>query len=460
MAESLMGITELNANNSKSVLSSLIQTQALQDLIGFELERSSKMLLNISLESVLGNTVIMNMIKELDLSQKAQIILTDVTHRLRTHELALNQLKAGYLPSQYISYQRLKDILIKVERAIPPDMVIGIPRSQIQRYYTSRLTSFQLLEDEIVIHMMIPLSRNFPATQQKMFLAINHPIPVPEDWLREYPARKGFIGPKIKLKFDQKLWIYDSGTFIGEAERLRLNCHEIGDQLSCMSFGTSFTSKNTCSRTLIQGKWKDVKSDCEFMATESTYHPIPIHNGTYMIHRSRWINYTQNCAGFEPQERHLTQMCQTAIIPMGCSLQVNDRQYTGATYDENVTIVYDIPGKIQYLDQTFKQIQFERNLLLNDFSYNRSAKIQMMATVQDIRRNEEEISRNRDKVKRSIGAMQDIIKETRTEERCQQASTNQRLDINYRRICIQMAPVDWFCHVGASRGSGFLSSRI
>lgn len=346
--KTMFGITDINGESARRVTRKVGEIIDLQQMLGDELEKAALAINHISLDNAMSHSVIFNMIKEVELTQRAATLLASVTGRLRNFELALGSLKNGFLPSQLINFNKLKAVLMELEANLPPGLQLGIPISDIQRYYTTRLTKFTLHRDKILVGLVVPLSRGAPAQKDKIFSLHLHPFPTPPEWLAKLPNvdRTNTSLALIKLEPVPSLWMFRNGHFVGHAERQRLNCLEVGDQLSCISFGSHIAeSRGTCTAALTEARWKDATMLCRFKSVLDTYRPIPMINGSYVVHRSSFIRYVEDCGGNET-DRIIYKFGAMADVPSGCTLRVLGQVYPGPSSKElNKTYEYRIVGR-------------------------------------------------------------------------------------------------------------------
>ena len=59
------------------------------------------------------------MIKEVEITQRSHYVYSEMTQKLKSLELGLGSLKVGYLPTQFVNYNKLKRILTELQRNIP-----------------------------------------------------------------------------------------------------------------------------------------------------------------------------------------------------------------------------------------------------------------------------------------------------------------------------------------------------
>ena len=400
VAKNFLGITSINKEHAGRVVSGVSQVVVIQDILGKEIEKASMFVSKFSLENKLANTVLSNLIHELELTSRVQFVVNDLKIQMANYQMAMLSLRSGHLSPQLISYQKLKEVLRGLEQSLPKDLFLAIPYSEIDRYYSMKLTKFFSVEDKIMVHLLVPLSRTEVTKPDKLFEVIRHPIPVVHKWKTiDQVAR--LPGAKMLLDNRPGYWVFRGTEMLGIADNSRLNCRAIGNERECFSFDLHPQEGHTaCTRAFVDGSFDHVLTHCMFVPVQSPYLPIPVGNGSVMAHYFKGITYREKC-GERMRTLMDTQYAQLFNIPVGCSLLVNEETVPVWTPGETESYSTIIPGVLPPVGQR-PQIEEIKVEGIELFIYNRTEHIHLALDT-------EEIDRRTKNIKRSIRSLQDNL---------------------------------------------------
>lgn len=414
--EELLGISEINTNNTHAALLSLTQTQTIQDILGHEIEQISFALSRLSKKTEVSVAVLSNLIQQLDLSARVQFILLNMRQRLANYELAMNALRAGFLPTQFVDYTRLKGIMHKIESSLPPSLYLGIDYSDINRFYTQRLAKFAVVGNKVILRLMIPLSRTPALQPDQLFMVNTLPVPLPDKWRKKYNVHPEAISPKMQLNLKAAFWVFRNGRLIGVTSRNKMLCEQSADEMSCMSFNVQPNDgKSRCIQAFMAGDINKASERCDFTIVEAVYTPVPISNGSYVCHRSRFVEFREVC---ETGSRGLTisAYAATFTIPKNCTLMVGDQEFPSfwnGTLIRNQTFDYSIEGSAMLPVQSIGHIETYQFHSFKVFEYNRTERILFTPETEIINQKVRKVKRAIESMQGTIHQMEDNIKEVK-----------------------------------------------
>lgn len=343
-AQKLVGLSEVDIDAFRQVNS---QVKSIGEIFEQELAHMSHFVMQVKDSNTLTNTVLLHLIEQLDLTEKTSEFLHTLRRRISDYESGLNQLKQGYLPTEFISFNRLREILSVVEQQLVATRYqLGIPFSEIDRYYLHKLARFTVVKGEIWIRLMVPLTVEKPGQEIVLFHPVFHPIPPPATWDTEHD----FVRMAEKVDF----WLYKKNQLLAVAERNRMNCITIAHHHECMMFFEHpHDGRSACLRNMYEGNWTAVGESCPFEDTDQIYTPINLRNGSYIIHRSGNLAYTLSCHDeFEHRPIVFLHDTMAITVPETCALRVNNKLVPGIIRSDSGTFSYRLigaPGK--FVDQ-------------------------------------------------------------------------------------------------------------
>ena len=412
-AEELLGISELNSNDTQTAMLSLTQTQGIQDVLGKEIEHISFALARLNKKTEVSVAVLSNLIQQLDLSTRVQFILYNMRQRLSNYELAMNALRAGYLPTQFVDYNRLKDILLQIEASLPVSLYLGIDYSDIDKFYTQRLAKFTVHNDRVILRLMVPLSRTPALKPDQLFLANTLPVPLPDKWRKKYNVHPDAISPKIQLNLKSAYWVFREGKLIGVTSKNKMICEEAANEMICMSFNIQPNNgKSRCIQSFMDGDVNRASNLCDFTIVDAVYAPVPISNGSYVCHRSRFIEFQEVCSS---GTRRLTVNSYAALfnIPKNCMLKIGDQDYPSFFNESlvmNHTFDYSIEGRDIISISPIAHIQTYEYPDLKPFEYNRSERVLFTHNTELINQKVMRVRRAVQSMQGTINQMEDSLK--------------------------------------------------
>lgn len=412
--EELLGISEINVNTTHAALLSLTQTQDIQDILGHEIEQISLALAKLSKKTEVSVAVLSNLIQQLDLSSRVQFILLHMRQRLANYELAMNALRAGYLPTQFVDYNRLKEIMIKIESSLPASLFLGIDYADINRFYTQRLAKFAVVGERVILRLMIPLSRTPALKPDQLFQVNTLPVPLPDKWRKRYNVHPEAVSPKMQLNLKSVYWVFREGRLIGVTSKNKMICEEAANEMTCMSFNIQPNDgKSRCIQAFMAGDTNKASEKCDFTIVDAVYVPVPISNGSYVCHRSRFIEYREVCT---TGQRMLTvsKYAATFNIPKNCTLKVGDQEFPSiwnGTVPRNQSFDYAIEGNALMPLQTISHIEMFEFRELPLFEYNRSERVLFKSDTEVMDQKVKRVRRAIESMQGTIHQMEDNIKE-------------------------------------------------
>ena len=244
-----------------------------------------------------------------------------MTDSLRQHIhrylLGITSLKNGHLPSELISFVQLREVLHDVSKQLPRNIVLGIPVSDITKYYTHQLASFSQGPNETQIHLAIPLKEDRKPQTTSLYRPVYNPFPIPHVWARGHSLEEF-----VQVSMPSEYWVFNGRVFLRTVTHEELSCQTRGDFRSCMSFNTYFRNElDPCRLQLIYRNISRIASHCNFETpTGVSYHPILVENGTYIAHFRNDVSYSVECSGKEEADVRIPERWLSIHVPSACVL--------------------------------------------------------------------------------------------------------------------------------------------
>lgn len=174
------------------------------------------------------------MISEADYMRRTREILNDRKQKIEAYELAISQMQEGYLPSNLVSYKKLRSILDSMVKVLPAEYSPYFGKESIARYYSIPLVNFVVQQGHIFIRLAIPLvsladPRHIPEVDiyRPSFLS----FPKPRNWKSDGDFEF------IRLKDTKnQIWTFQENQFYALSNKNYFNCLQRADRDICLSF--------------------------------------------------------------------------------------------------------------------------------------------------------------------------------------------------------------------------------
>lgn len=184
--------------------------------------------------------------------------------------------------------------------------------------------------------------------------------------------------------------------------------------MSCMSFNIQPNDgKSRCIQAFMAGDINKASEKCDFSIVEAVYTPVPLSNGSYVCHRSRFIEYREVCG---TGSRGLTVSSYAAMftIPKNCSLKVGDQEfptYWDGTTVRNQTFDYSIESAALLPVQSIGHIETYEFHSFKVFEYNRTERVLFTPETEVINQKVRKVRRAIESMQGTIHQMEDNMKE-------------------------------------------------
>lgn len=352
----MLGILDLTAGTLNKSRHSINEMQEIQHMFAVQLNNSAIILNKMTTGNALSHQVILGLIQSVMQVQRLENLITQLKHKIRDVETAIIQLKSGYLPSTLVSYKKLERGLREVQKTLPPGLVLGIPLSDIEMYYTMPLSSFKQLENRLLIRTVIPLSEIYDKDPLFLVRPVYHPFPPPPRWTPKFNASRGFV----QLVEKDALWAFKGRRLEWVVESKYLTCEARGDWRICYTFMPKFqTARTPCVERLVREQFAQIAKYCKLeFSPEKIYKPIPVSHHEYIIHRHDSIRYFQACTN--DTGMHSIEMNKAAMrvrLGFNCSFLCNGKDYflPGPKHLDSVNTVL-LSGPIVQKDEEFDSL--------------------------------------------------------------------------------------------------------
>lgn len=213
-----------------------------------------------------------------------------------------------------------------MEKMLPKGLVLGIPLTELELYYTMPLSSFRQIDNQLIIRTVIPLCEIYDRTPLYLTRPIFHPFPPPDKWKPKFNASKGFV----QLIEKDSLWAFKGRILEWVTESKYLTCEARGDWKLCYTFTPKFQSARTpCVERLVREQFNQIDKYCSIDAGEGkVYKPIPVSNHEYLIHKHDTVRYFQACNNDTGMHSIELQKSAAKIrIGFNCSFLCNGKDY-------------------------------------------------------------------------------------------------------------------------------------
>lgn len=292
-----------------------------------EINKQALLINRLSQGDLVSTQILFAMISEADYMRRTSEILNELKQKVQAYELAISQMQEGYLPSNLVSYKKLRSILDSVVKVLPAEYSPYFGKESIARYYSIPLVNFIVRAGHIFIRLAIPLiSTTDPrhAPEVDLYRPSFLSFPKPINW------RSTGDFEFVRLKdMKNQIWTFHGNQFHALSNKKYFNCLQRADQAICLSFYEKpYEQPDICISTVIGGEHRDrIAKNCQFTyAPIEDYMPVELDTGRYYIHRTENITYFEDCLGNQKRLRlNHSYDGFSVTIPPGCSLRFKNK---------------------------------------------------------------------------------------------------------------------------------------
>ena len=320
--EELISISDLRGNTLDDTISAIHDIKQVQRIFQFYINKllsDTKLLERQSFDNLLA----INLVQQLELSQKAREVTNALRQHIQQHAIGITSLKNGHLPSQLISYASLRSVLYDIQKELPHDVQLGIPVSDITRYYTEQLASFSQDKGQTQIHLAIPLSLKLMPSLTQLYRPVYHIFPIPQVWAAQANVSSDEF---LQLDLPREYWVFDGRVFMGTIRHDDLtSCQSRGSYKACTSYNAHLQHReDDCRLQLMYRDLSSISRSCDFtIPKRMTYKPVHVENGTYVVHYRRDFDFSVVCGRRDTETPVLIhERWDTVDVPEGCLLTV------------------------------------------------------------------------------------------------------------------------------------------
>lgn len=328
MRENLIGLTQILRERGNDWTSSLSAIDAHQSY--FQLSVISRRLSILARSDTIATNQLMHLIEITHANMVATGVLQSTISARHEFEACLLSLKLGLLPSSIVPFEKLHQILTKIEDNLPPEYQLAIPLEGIDSYYLLSLTRFAVSDNHLQIRLSVPLVKTDVGERKVTFFQ-----PIARPFVAPRPSTFNLV---LKASERTQLWAWDTKT--GDAFEANMHdwiCHNRGMQSMCYSYHPyGLKAPRKCFGVLAAHRFDRITQGCTFEVTDEPYQPIHLSNGTYIVHsnpRNRSFDVLEHCSQGPPTKLVLDPRRQVNVVELepGCFLTMADVIQGGPT---------------------------------------------------------------------------------------------------------------------------------
>lgn len=339
LRDNLVGLTQILQERGTDLTSAVSALEVHQDYFHAQLTEIGYRLGKIARSDTITVTQLMHLTEITHANLVATGVLQATIAARQEFQQALLSLKLGLLPSSVVTFQKLHEILEKVESELPDEYMLGIPLHQIENYYLLSLARFAVVDNHLQIRLSIPL-----VYADRGERAVTFYQPINKPFHQQLHTMKGQKNHNLILKEREMshLWAWDDRTKQAyEASQHNWVCAPRGMTAMCYSFHpSSLKPPRPCFGVLANGSFEDVVKACSFDVTEEPYQPLDLGNGSYAVHvsyRNRSFDVREHCANRAPYKLPLNTRRPVNIVHIdpGCYLMMADHLVGGPLLEQD-----------------------------------------------------------------------------------------------------------------------------
>lgn len=422
LADSMLGFIELDESKTNGSNSHLNEFLRIQQLFTAHVRHSTHVINTLSRGDAVQGGVLLSLIENMDLTNRVQTLLDSARQRITDYSMGLLSLHNNQLSAQFVPYNKLRQILFFVRRNLPDGYTLGIPLTEIERYYYSKLVRFSRVQNQLIIRLSIPLTREPIVLAKSLYQPIFNPFPLPVSWSKQHSMEFYRIYEPLN-----DMWLFNSNKFSEIVSRKHIQCHEAGNYLDCVRFRPSPVIPQTrCLAALMCGHHRPLEifgaennTVCEtYHVSHKAYTPIFLDESLVCIHGSTRLNYQVRCPGQKDVDIDLAEDKGSDCISIqpSCVLQVNEFTFAGPPQQMNRTFGYELPGSPGLLITTnsSNRIILPGNIEIPDLIANITA-VRVKVVNRDQGKIDEivrKIKRSAENIAQRVNASDQIIKES------------------------------------------------
>lgn len=348
LRESFLGLTNFASNLTSTSSNSIDSINLMQQMFGQKMLETSREINMMTGKDQVANSMILMLIEQVNLIDRMEGVVQSLKQTCRDFENGIAQLNNNMLSTHFVPFHKLREILLEIRANLPSEYNLGIGLDEINRYYMSRLVTYDKTKDYLLIRLVVPLALkdDAPTKPFDLFLPSFNPIPcAPND------NRTCRVGEKSDLVTAKE------GTLIDISPKSTMACAHAGNLMNCMQFAPSpHTIRGHCMAQFLVSNWTGIDHFCRFFETTAKYQPILIDNGVYGCHGNKDLIYSKQCANASPTRLNIAEdtVFDIAKIPYGCSLLVNNDSYPGGFRTGMKNYEYQMVTK-QFYPTSFRQ---------------------------------------------------------------------------------------------------------
>lgn len=356
LRESFLGLTNFASNLTSTSSNSIDSINLMQQMFGQKMLETSREINMMTGKDQVANSMILMLIEQVNLIDRMEGVVQSLKQTCRDFENGIAQLNNNMLSTHFVPFHKLREILLEIRANLPQEYNLGIGLDDINRYYMSRLVTYEKTKHHLLIRLVVPLALNevAPTKPLDLFLPSFNPIPcAPND------NRTCRVGEKSDLVTAK------DGNLIDISPKSTMACAHAGNLMNCMQFAPSpHTIRGHCMAQFLISNWTGIDNFCRYFQTSAAYQPILIDNGIYGCHGNNDLIYSKQCASRTPERLNIAEDTVFAIakIPYGCSLLMNNASFPGSfrtgmkNYEFQMTTKQFYP--VSFRQQTTLSINF------------------------------------------------------------------------------------------------------
>ena len=258
-------------------------------------------------------------------------------------DIAVDQVKMGYLPRNIMRHEDLKAITRFIESKLPSHLTLAFDEKELDMYYTFPFAKFNVKGDEMTIVMTFPLTKSLGMKSNKKIKGEfqyqigkvrTYNIPCTKEWC--YRQSMHVPAKTMHIYSDPKIsWLIsnDLSKLKYEVELSDINCLPSADTQTCWSFYTSVYDPTDCTTDLWEWNEHKIHMNClPYISSKQYDFPVPVDPqlGIYILHKTKpketyMIAYVNGTTEY----KYLQDWSNMVKIPYGATISFHGKKYLG-----------------------------------------------------------------------------------------------------------------------------------
>lgn len=329
IAKDMIGVTNITRQKVSRIERLGADLQSQVSIFDHNLKTLSTAIKHFTKSDYLSTQIVLSLLEQIDYMRRADEVVERLRRKITDYKIARVQLDSGFLPSTIISYSHLNDILATIRHLLPPELTLAFQNQEISKYYDRPLVRYAVVDNQLIMKLDIPLIERGQREDLIILTPSFSPFPVHRTKLGE--ASKGQMLMQIN-GLAKDLWVFNQTHFKYVSHKKFFSCLPRGAVQSCTSFHPNPVSEvSPCVEAIVEGNVTFIWDVCKFQSVSdaTTYRPIEVGDGLYVIISSPKILYYQICDNSSfPIETELGTS-YVVQIETGCQLLVTGKLFGG-----------------------------------------------------------------------------------------------------------------------------------